>query len=207
MQDFDSKVHWQSIYEQKAPTEVTWFQPRPATSLELIANCGLDIGTPIIDVGGGTSVLVDHLLEQGHSRLAVLDIARAALTASQQRLGAEADAVSWIESDITTFSSGNQFGLWHDRALFHFMAETEDRQSYLRALKKHLRVGGHLILASFAIDGPEKCSGLPVVQYDAEKLQAELGPSFRLVEERIEEHITPARRAQKFAYFCFVRDE
>lgn len=205
MQDFDRKTHWQNVYEQKEATEVSWFQENPAISLELIANCHLDSSDPIIDVGGGASVLVDRLIGQGYSNLAVLDISGAALAKSAQRLGESARTVIWIESDVTAFSPDTQVALWHDRAVFHFLTDAADRRGYVQALKKALRVGGHLILASFAIGGPEKCSGLPIVQYDAPKLIAELGEGFKLLEERTEEHITPAQGVQKFAYFHFER--
>lgn len=205
MQDFDRKTYWQNIYQQKEPTEVSWFQLKPTVSLDLIANCHLDQADPIIDVGGGASVLVDHLLKQEHTNLAVLDISGAALAASRKRLGANAGVVTWIESDVTSYSPESDFALWHDRAVFHFLTDAEDRQRYVKTLKNALRVGGHLILASFAIGGPDKCSGLPIVQYDARKLEAELGLGFKLVEERAEKHITPAQRIQEFAYFQFIR--
>jgi|TARA_R110001606_G_scaffold328249_2_gene475388 SAM-dependent methyltransferase len=205
MQDFDKKAYWQNIYEQKNATDVSWFQSIPMISLELISRCSLDLSDQIIDVGGGASVLVDHLLEKGHTNIAVLDISGAALAASRRRLGESALAVNWIESDITTFTHEVQFALWHDRAVFHFLTDAEDRRHYVRSLKNALRVGGHLIIVSFAVGGPEKCSGLPIVQYDAEKLAAELGLGFKLVEERSEEHITPAQQVQQFAYFRFER--
>ena len=205
MQDFDRRAHWQNVYEQKEATEVSWFQSKPAISLELIANCHLDPSDPIIDVGGGASLLVDQLIDQGYTNLAVLDISGAALARSAKRLGEKAGAVSWVEADVTAFSPDAQVALWHDRAVFHFLTEAADRQGYVGALKKALRLGGHLILASFAIGGPEQCSGLPIVQYDAPKLKAELGSGFKLLEERTEEHITPAQRVQKFAYFRFER--
>ena len=203
MQGFDRKTHWQNVYEQKKTTEVSWFQARPAVSLDLIANCCLDPADPIIDVGGGASVLVDYLFAQGHTNLTVLDISGAALAASRNRLGANAGAVKWVESDVTTYSPEIRYTLWHDRAVFHFLTDAEDRRRYVETLKNALRVGGHLILASFAIGGPEKCSGLPIVQYDARKLQSEFGPGFELVEERAESHVTPAQRVQDFAYFRF----
>ena len=168
MQDFDRRAHWQNVYEQKEATEVSWFQSKPAISLELIANCHLDPSDPIIDVGGGASLLVDQLIDQGYTNLAVLDISGAALARSAKRLGEKAGAVSWMESDVTAFLPDTQVALWHDRAVFHF-------------------------------------SGLPIVQYDAPKLKAELGSGFKLLEERTEEHITPAQRVQKFAYFRFER--
>jgi len=205
VQDFDRKVHWQNVYKQKDAKEVSWFQEKPAISLELIANCRIAPSDPIIDVGGGASLLVDHLIEQGYTNLAVLDISGAALAKTAQRLGENAGAISWIESDVTAFSPEAQVALWHDRAVFHFLTDAADRQNYVRALKKALRLGGHLIIASFAIGGPEKCSGLPIIQYDAFKLKTELGGGFKLLEERTEEHITPANRVQKFAYFHFER--
>lgn len=205
MNSFDKKNHWQNVYQQKQTTAVSWFQAKPVISLELIASCKLDKSELIIDVGGGASVLVDHLLIQGYTQLAVLDISAAALSASQQRLGADADAVQWVESDITAYHPQRQVALWHDRAVFHFLTEVTERQNYVRALKHALVPNGHLIIASFAIGGPEQCSGLPIVQYDAAKLSAQLGEGFSLLEERTEKHITPAGREQEFAYFHFVR--
>lgn len=205
MNSFDKKSHWQNVYQQKNITAVSWFQTEPAMSLALIVSCNLDKSAPIIDVGGGASVLVDYLLQQGHSQVTVLDISAAALAVSQQRLGDNADAVQWLESDITAYRPERQVALWHDRAVFHFLTEAEDRQNYVRALKHALAANGHLIIASFAIGGPEQCSGLPIVQYDASKLSAQLGQGFTLVEERTEKHLTPAGREQAFAYFHFVR--
>jgi len=205
VQDFDRKAHWQNVYQQKEATEVSWFQEKPAISLELIANCRFAPFDSIIDVGGGASVLVDHLIEHGYTNLAVLDISGAALAKSAQRLGEKAGEISCIESDVTAFSPETKFAIWHDRAVFHFLTDAADRQNYVKTLKKALRLGGHLIIASFAIGGPEKCSGLPIVQYDASKLKAELGGAFKLLGERTEEHITPAERVQKFAYFHFER--
>jgi len=205
--EVDRKNHWQTIYEQKQSSEVSWFQTNPVVSMQLIANCGLGNSAPIIDVGGGASVLADHLLEQGYTQLSVLDISAAALATSQKRLGDKASAVGWIESDITAYRPDSQFELWHDRAVFHFLTDATDRHSYVNALKHALPVNGHLIIASFAIGGPEKCSGLPIVQYDASKLAVELGTGFKLIEERTEKHITPAQREQAFAYFHFVRIE
>lgn len=207
MQDFDRKAHWQQVYQQKDATAVSWFQAKPVISLELISSCHLKPAEPIIDIGGGASVLIDQLIELGYTNLAVLDISTAALAKAAQRLGEKATLVSWIESDITVFSPDTQVALWHDRAVFHFLTDAAERQSYVRALKKALRVGGHLILASFAIGGPEKCSGLTIVQYNAPKLVAELGAGFKLVEERTEDHLTPAAKVQKFAYFHFIRVE
>lgn len=180
---------------------MSWFQTRPALSLELIANCGADSSAAIIDIGGGASLLVDYLLQRGHTDITVLDISAAALQKSKHRLGADAAKVCWIESDITHFTPGRQYAVWHDRAVFHFLTEAEDRRRYVDTLKNALAAGGHLVLAAFALGGPEQCSGLPIIQYNAGKLLGELGPGFRLVEESAEEHITPVQQVQKFAYF------
>jgi SAM-dependent methyltransferase len=173
--------------------------------MQLIAGCAVDRAEAFIDVGGGASVLVDHLLADGFTNLSILDISAAALDVSRNRLGETANKVRWIESDITEFDIPLSFSVWHDRAVFHFLTETSDRESYVQALKRSLRVGGHLIIAAFAVGGPDQCSGLPTVQYDANKLSAELGLAFQLVEELTEEHTTPANRQQKFAYFHFER--
>lgn len=207
MGNFDRTAHWQKIYEGQDASEVSWFQAEPSISLELIDNCALDPADPIIDVGAGASVLIDRLLRRGYSRLAVLDISAAALETSRRRLGTDADRVGWFESDVMTFESPQSFALWHDRAVFHFLTNANDRKNYVAVLKQTLRPGGHLIIASFAIGGPEKCSGLPAVQYDSRKLLAELGSEFRLVEERAESHVTPGRRIQEFAYFRLMRDD
>jgi SAM-dependent methyltransferase len=199
----DRQAHWQRVYEERAPSEVSWFQAEPALSLELIGNCSLRADDPIIDVGGGASVLVDRLAGKGFSRLAVLDICAKALDATRSRLGNRAAEVLWIESDVTRFTSPHKFLLWHDRALFHFLTDAGDRMRYVKSLGQSLAPGGHVIIASFAVGGPERCSGLPIVQYDAARIGAELGGNFRLIEERAEEHVTPAGKTQEFAYFRF----
>ncbi len=205
MSSTDRKSHWDKVYGEKQPAEVSWFQARPAISLEMIENAQLAPDDPIIDVGGGASSLVDELLAAGYADLTVLDVSGAALQASQHRLGDKATSIHWVESDVTQFVVEGPFALWHDRAVFHFLTDPADRRAYVAALKMALRPGGHLIIASFAIGGPEKCSGLPIVQYDADKLMAELGPDFRLVEQREETHITPAQHTQAFAYFQLIR--
>ncbi|KAA3633393.1 MAG: class I SAM-dependent methyltransferase [Proteobacteria bacterium] len=174
-------------------------------SLELISHCGLDRRDLVIDVGGGASMLVDRLLGLGFSRICVLDISSAALAVSRRRLGVDAKRVRWIESDVRRYESGIRVALWHDRAVFHFLTAVDDRRRYRDALARSLLPGGHVIVAAFAIGGPRECSGLPVVQYDARKLSAELGPAFRLIEERTEAHVTPSGRVQEFAWFRLVR--
>lgn len=199
----DSKQHWDEVYAQKAEDAVSWFQPRPDISLELIDAAGLKPGDPIVDVGGGASRLVDQLLAQGHQDVTVLDVAAAALEKSRARLGEAADSVHWVVADITRWRPERRYRLWHDRAVFHFLTAPEDRLAYRRALEVGLMSGGTAIVASFALDGPERCSGLPVQRYSPDTLAAELGPAFKLLERRQEEHTTPMGRVQRFQYSMF----
>ena len=202
---FDRKKHWQHIYNEKTPLDVSWYQEEPALSLELIHRTGVLKEEPIIDVGGGASVLVDYLCKEGFTNLAVLDISGNALFSAKKRLGDSAGRIAWYEADITEFIPPHQFSLWHDRAVFHFLTDKPDREKYVEVLNLALRPGDHLIIAAFAIGGPEKCSGLEIVQYDSTKLREELGEGFELVEERNEVHITPANRKQEFVYFRFKK--
>ena len=197
--------HWNHVYQTKASDDVSWFQAQPATSLRLIEACGVGKGDGIIDVGGGASVLVDFLLDAGYSQLAVLDISAAALDHAKGRLGARADAVYWFAADVTTFVPTRQFGLWHDRAVFHFLTDKGDRQKYVETMKRTLIPEGHVVIATFAIDGPEKCSGLDVCRYDAPAMSAELGAEFQLLEQVNETHVTPWSMEQRFSYFRFAR--
>lgn len=203
---FDKKAHWERVYEDGLPEEVSWYQKEPTLSLQLIRNTRIATDAPIIDVGGGASLLVDGLCERGFTRLAVLDISPQALAYARERLGDKAQRVEWYEADITTFVPPHRFALWHDRAVFHFLTDQVDRTRYVEVLKRTLEPGGHLLLATFALGGPTRCSGLEIVQYDAAKLGRELGGEFRLVEETSETHVTPTGKQQKFAYFRFVRE-
>ena len=197
--------HWNHVYQTKASDDVSWFQAQPATSLRLIEACGVGKGDGIIDVGGGASVLVDFLLDAGYSQLAVLDISAAALDHAKGRLGARADAVDWFAADVTTFVPTRQFGLWHDRAVFHFLTDKADRQKYVETMKRTLAPEGRAVIATFAIDGPEKCSGLSVCRYDAQAISTELGAEFQLLEQVNETHVTPWNTEQRFSYFRFAR--
>jgi len=201
----DRKQHWEQVYTQKQPSEVSWFQPRPEYSLRLIAAAGVDKSQPIIDMGGGASRLVDNLLDEGYSDISVLDISAAALQHARVRLGAHAAQVNWIEADATAFEPSRCYALWHDRAVFHFLTEPADRLAYRQRLARGLRSGSHLIIATFALDGPEKCSNLPVQRYSPETLSAELGGDYTLVETLTEGHITPAQKEQRFVYCRFVK--
>lgn len=201
----DRKEHWERVYREKAVNSVSWFQTSPETSLELIASCKLDLSQPVIDVGAGSSVLVDKLIERGHQNLYVLDISSAALQNSKERLGELAERVNWLVEDIANFHTSQKFQLWHDRAVFHFLTDKQDRAQYIETLLNSVPIGGNLILASFALDGPEKCSGLPIVQYNEEKIQAEIGLGFKLIESKNEIHLTPWQSEQSFKYFRFIR--
>jgi SAM-dependent methyltransferase len=195
--------HWDQVYRTKGPQEVSWYQRRPDLSLALIADSGIGKDDGIIDVGGSASTLVDCLLEAGYERLAVLDLSAAALAQARARLGARAAGIEWFEADVTTFDPPHRFGLWHDRAVFHFLTEAEDRRKYVSALRRTLQPGGTVIIATFARDGPPQCSGLDVVRYDEPAILAELGVEFSLREVRRETHMTPWESEQRFIYFRF----
>jgi ubiquinone/menaquinone biosynthesis C-methylase UbiE len=199
------KEHWEKVYRENSADDVSWFQKHPEVSLQLIAATGVRKQEGIIDVGGGASVLVDCLLDEGFERLAVLDISGAALVCARQRLGARAGNILWLEADVTTFAPAQRFAVWHDRAVFHFLTEAEDRSAYFRTLERTLTPGGHVIIATFAEDGPLKCSGLEIARYDAAGIRAEIGPGFEFRSQINEAHATPWQTEQKFSYFVFQR--
>jgi SAM-dependent methyltransferase len=199
------KAHWENVYNEKSAQEVSWYQPLPAVSLQLIENAGIGKTLPLIDVGGGASTLDDGLLAKGYADISVLDVSGTALAVARARLGNRANDMHWIEADITRFQPVRRYALWHDRAVFHFLTAAESRRHYVEALKKGLLPGGTLIMAAFATGGPTRCSGLDIVQYAAEKATAELGPLFQLQETLQEEHLTPSGKTQAFNYFRFRR--
>ncbi len=201
----DRRQHWERVYRGKAPDSLSWYQSRPGISLALIAESGIRKDAGIIDIGGGASGLVDHLLDLGYTDLAVLDVSAAALDASRLRLGARAALVEWFESDVTEFEPPRRYALWHDRAVFHFLTQGEDRALYASTLRKALAPDGTAIIATFAPDGPAKCSGLDVVRYDETSIARELGECLQLLEVRREMHLTPWQTAQSFHYFHFRR--
>ena len=210
MSTFDRKAHWEHIYSDRKPTEVSWYQKRPEYSLELINAMGLDMTACIIDIGAGASTLIDYLLEAGYQNLTVLDIASAAIEQARARLGDRADKVVWLEHDITEpnvteLITSGLYDVWHDRAVFHFLTEANDRKAYVNTLSSVLKKGAHVIIATFALNGPEKCSGLEIVRYSPETMSAVLGDSFQLVETRQEDHVTPANELQSFVYCRFIR--
>lgn len=196
-----TQEHWDKVYAERGADGVSWFQAEPTLSLELLEQAGLKPGAHILDIGGGASRLVDLLLVRG-LRVDVLDISEEALQLSRQRLGAEAAKVAWFRADATQWEpEAAAYDLWHDRAVFHFLVTDAQRAAYVRALDRGLKVGGHLVLASFAPDGPLKCSGLDVCRYDAAGLQKVLGDGYQLLREETHQHTTPWDSAQKFRYF------
>lgn len=204
--DFDAKTHWQDVYETKPETGVSWYQEEPVPSLELMEAVGATPESAVIDIGGGASVLVDRLLALGYGDLTVLDISEAALASVRKRIGPEADHIDWIVTDVTKWQPARTYDIWHDRAAFHFLTDAEDRKAYVERLRSALRKGGHAIIGTFAPDGPERCSGLPVCRHDAESLAAALGADFRLIDSRRHEHATPGGAIQRFHFGTFRKD-
>ena len=199
------KDHWESVYKDISPIEVSWYQKEPTISLSLIRNLPLGKVENIIDVGGGASTLADYLLEDGFKNITVLDLSSNALALARKRLGAKAGLINWKVEDVTNHLPEQNYSLWHDRAVFHFLTEKNDREKYKKVLEASIRDGGYVIIAAFSIGGPKQCSDLDIVQYDAEKLQKELGNSFKLIEELSERHITPGGKEQLFGYYLFAR--
>jgi SAM-dependent methyltransferase len=198
------REHWEQVYSSKPSDRLGWYTPRLQTSLEWISALGLDSGAPIIDVGGGASTLVDDLLDHGYTDVTVLDLAAPALDLIKARLGERNTAVSWLCGDITELElPGNAFELWHDRAVFHFLTEHEDRVRYRENLCRALRPGGHLIIGAFAPEAPPKCSGLPVQRYDLESLRETLSSEFELQRHDKELHVTPGGIEQMYLYCEF----
>jgi trans-aconitate methyltransferase len=205
MDTTERRGHWEKVYATKPENEVSWFEESPATSLELIHSTGVSKDAAVIDVGGGASRLVDFLLREDYSDVTVLDIAEQALAITRRRLGDHASRVRWIAADITQWEPASSWDVWHDRAVLHFLTSPEDRRAYVLRLLQALRLRGHLIIGTFAPDGPEQCSGLPVQRYDAAALEETLGQAFKLVEVRRCEHHTPMQRVQQFQFCRFLR--
>lgn len=201
----DMKSHWEKVFTRKSSHEVSWYKPRLETSLRLIERAGIPKPAAIIDVGGGDSALVDGLLQSGYSNITVLDISLSAMERAQSRLGHRASAVKWLNADITQVNlPANSYDLWHDRAMFHFLVDSAMRDIYIHTCRSAVKPAGSVIIATFAPDGPEQCSGLPTMRYSPEDLQHHLGPLFRLVESIPELHTTPAGKQQSFVY-CMLK--
>jgi ubiquinone/menaquinone biosynthesis C-methylase UbiE len=200
------KQHWETIFGTKQSTQVSWYQPHLDTSLHLIERIAADTAVRIIDVGGGTSTLVDDLLAKGFEQVTVLDISSAALKVAQERLGSRAGDVTWLEADITSVVlPPEHFDIWHDRAVFHFLTDPEDRRKYIDIMKAALKYGGYAVVATFAPDGPQQCSGLDTVRYSPESLEATFGAGCTLIEAVPELHQTPFGTQQSFVYCSFEK--
>ena len=199
------KAHWEQVYETKGEREVSWFEERPTLSLDMIARAGATADAAIIDIGGGASRLVDTLLDEGLSDITVLDLSAAALAAAKARLGPRGRSVAWIAADVTQWQPARQYDVWHDRAALHFLIEPADRAAYIETLRRALKPGGHAVIATFAPEGPERCSGLLVQRYDAQSLGRLLGREFELLETGRDVHRTPRDVAQAFQFSLFRR--
>lgn len=203
MKQSEREEHWVRVYEVKAPDTVSWYQAEPRPTLQALDRLGLGPNSSIIDVGGGASNLVDALLGRGWNDVTVLDIAAPALETAKARLGPKADKVHWEVSDITDWRPRRKYDVWHDRAVFHFLTEPAQREAYRLTLLEGLSQDGMVIMATFALDGPESCSGLPVQRYEPASLARELGPTLKLIESWREEHVTPWESMQAFNWCAF----
>jgi SAM-dependent methyltransferase len=201
----DQQRHWERVYRERVPEELGWYEPSPQRSLALIDEAGLTRDAAILDVGGGASGLAGKLLEAGFRDITVVDLSAAALEKARTELGERAARINWVVADAREYDFGRQFDLWHDRALFHFMVEAPDRDGYLTALKRSLRPGGHLVIATFGPEGPTQCSGLPVSRYGIEELSAGLESEFEPVSSELHLHRTPSGREQQFLSAHFRR--
>lgn len=201
--NLDRKKHWETVYETKNPDQVSWTQESPKTSLDFIHSFGLPKTAKIIDIGGGDSKLVDYLLDEGFENVTVLDISAKALEKAKDRLGEKANKVNWIVSDITEFEPNMTFDVWHDRATFHFLTTTEQISKYIKTARKS--VTGFLTIGTFSKNGPEKCSGLEIKQYNEEQLTMELKDGFDKIKCITEDHLTPFKTTQNFLFCSFKR--
>lgn len=203
MSSTESKKHWENVYESKSPDEVSWTQEYPKTSIEFIQSLGLPKSANIIDIGGGDSNLADYLLDDGYENITVLDISAKALEKAKARLGEKADKINWVVSDITAYQPDTTFDIWHDRAAFHFLTSKEQISKYLDIATK--AVSGYLILGTFSTDGPKKCSGLDISQYDEETLNATFQSAFEKITCITEDHVTPFNTTQNFLFCSFKK--
>ncbi|MEN8239457.1 MAG: class I SAM-dependent methyltransferase [Actinomycetota bacterium] len=205
MRGLSSQQHWDAVYRNRVPELVSWYQEYPALSLSFVAATGLGSDASVVDVGGGCSRLTDCLLDEGFTNLTVLDLSSVAIGYGCERLGDRADEVTWIEGDVLRQRFDATFDLWHDRAVLHFLVDPADQDRYVERLNAAVSIGGHVIIATFALDGPDKCSGLPVQRYGPEALSRTLGHEFEAVDFQHETHHTPTGATQQFLYGHFQR--
>lgn len=201
----DKKKHWENIYQTKELTEVSWYQPVPQTSLDLLKQYNIAPNSNIIDVGGGDSFLVDHLLKLGFSNISVLDISEEAITRAKKRLGDKASKVNWIVSDITNFKPLTKYDFWHDRAAFHFLTEEKDIEKYLQVVKEGLNQNGITAIGTFSETGPTKCSGIEIKQYSENSLKEQFQSDFEMINSFNVDHKTPFETLQNFTFGIFKR--
>jgi 2-polyprenyl-3-methyl-5-hydroxy-6-metoxy-1,4-benzoquinol methylase len=201
----DRQAHWESVHTAKGEADVSWFQETPVLSLELLELVGARPPSAIIDIGGGASRLVDSLVSQRFRNITVLDLSDIALVSARARLAGSGSWVKWIVADAAEWRPQETYDVWHDRAAFHFLTDEEEQNAYIQRLKQAVRRGGHVIIGTFAPDGPEKCSGLPVARHSAESLSVLLGADFVLIDSRRHEHATPWQAVQKFQFSTFRR--
>lgn len=199
------QTHWQNVYQTKGEETVSWFQESPEISLDLIRTTGIGTDGSIVDIGGGASRFVDSLLDAGFCNVTVLDLSESALEASKIRLGGRNASVNWVVADVTAWQPPQSYDVWHDRAAFHFLTDPDDQATYAECIQNAVKQGGHVIIGTFALDGPERCSGLPVIRHDADSLGQMLGKSFELIESRSHDHLTPGGAVQKFQFSHFQR--
>ena len=201
---YDAKEHWENIYQTKKSNEVSWHQKKPKTSLNLISGINLDKGAKIIDIGAGDSKLVDNLLAVGFRNITVLDVSSNALNRVKKRLGNRANDVKWIVSDLMEFKTNNRYDLWHDRAVLHFLTEEEEINRYVEKIKQLLKPNGYLIVSTFSLKGPKKCSGLDIKQYSKDSMK-KIFSGFEHIKSFEEEHLTPWENSQIFIYSLFKK--
>lgn len=201
----DRNKHWEEIYQNKQLNEVSWYQPNPQTSMDLINSFGLDRSAKIIDVGGGDSLLVDHLLAEGYEKLTVLDISSKAIERAQKRLGKAAEKVRWIVSDVVDFTSSETYDIWHDRAAFHFLSDSKDIEQYIQNAQTSLNSNGKMIVGTFSTNGPTKCSGIEIKQYDEDLMRRTFERNFKKIDCSIHKHQTPEEKVQEFIFCRFEK--
>lgn len=206
MEKFDRKKHWENIYETKALNEVSWYQPTPATSLAFFDQFNLPQDAKIIDIGGGDSFLVDHLLARGYRDITVLDISQAAIERAKKRLGDPADSVHWVIADAANFAPTEKYDFWHDRAAFHFLTAEQEISNYIQTAHTALKTEGVLVIGTFSEQGPKKCSGIDIRQYSETAMGERLKPFFQKTGCVTADHETPFGTVQNFVFCSFSKN-
>lgn len=205
MEEFNRKNHWENIYQTKSLNEVSWYQPKPETSFNFVEKLNMPKAAKIIDVGGGDSYFVDHLLELGYENITVLDISEAAIKRAKARLGKKATLVNWVVEDVIHFHSIEQYDFWHDRAAFHFLTNKKDVEKYVATVSKNIKDNGVLVIGTFSEDGPKKCSGIEIKQYSEQSLTKIFKLNFRKIESFTIDHKTPFDTIQNFVFCNFKK--